>query len=120
MRARRSGVVANLGSIGGWLGVPAAGLYCASKAAITVFTESLRKEVQSLGIQVTAIERGYFRTNFLSSGHKSRAAKVIADYESSIRDNMARLAAYDRKQPGDPAKGAQIIVEALAKTGRCR
>ncbi|KAI4220623.1 MAG: hypothetical protein LQ349_008041 [Xanthoria aureola] len=120
MRARRSGVIANLGSIGGWLGVPAAGLYCASKAAITVFTESLRKEVQSLGIEVTTIEPGYFRTNFLSSGHKSRAANVIADYESSIKDNMARLAAYDRKQPGDPAKGAQIIVEALTKTGRCQ
>ncbi|KAL8812642.1 MAG: hypothetical protein Q9200_000870 [Gallowayella weberi] len=118
MRARRSGVVANLGFIGGWLGVPAAGLYCASKAAIAVFTESLRKEVQSLGIEVTAIGPGYVRTNFLSSGHhKSRAANVIVDYKSSIKDNMAGLAAYNRKQTGDPAKRAQIIVKALTKTG---
>ncbi|KAL8816023.1 MAG: hypothetical protein Q9223_004899, partial [Gallowayella weberi] len=94
------------------------GLYCASKAAIAVFTESLRKEVQSLGIEVTAIGPGYVRTNFLSSGHhKSRAANVIVDYKSSIKDNMAGLAAYNRKQTGDPAKRAQIIVKALTKTG---
>ncbi|KAL8680155.1 MAG: hypothetical protein Q9224_000374 [Gallowayella concinna] len=120
MRARRSGVVANLGSIGGWAGVPAAGLYCATKAAVTVFSESLRKEVEGFGIHVTAIEPGYFRTNFLSSGHKSRAANVIGEYEPAIKDAMAGLAAYDSKQPGDPVKGAQIIVEALTMTGRCR
>ncbi|KAL8651373.1 MAG: hypothetical protein Q9210_003292 [Variospora velana] len=96
MRAQRSGVIANLGSIGGWVGTPAAGLYCASKAAVTNFTESLRKEVQDLGIEVTAIEPGYFRTGFLSSGHKSRAANVIADYEPALKENMAGLAAYDR------------------------
>ncbi|KAL8725594.1 MAG: hypothetical protein Q9166_007259 [cf. Caloplaca sp. 2 TL-2023] len=117
MRARHSGVIANLGSIGGWLGVPAAGLYCATKAAVTVFSESLRQEVQGLGIEVTAIEPGYFRTNIFSTGLKSRAANKIGDYEPAIKDNMA---VYDRKQPGDPAKGAQIIVEALTKTGRCR
>ena len=88
-------------------------------SATTNFTEALRKEVQGLGIEVTAIEPGYFRTNFLSSGHKSRAANLIDDYEVAIKDNMAGLTAYDRKQPGDPVKGAQIIVEALTKTGRC-
>ncbi|KAL8753538.1 MAG: hypothetical protein Q9184_005396 [Pyrenodesmia sp. 2 TL-2023] len=50
------------------------------KAAVTVFTESLRQEVRSLGIDVTAIEPGYFRTHFLSSGHKTRAANLIEDY----------------------------------------
>ncbi|KAL8989052.1 MAG: hypothetical protein Q9169_008448 [Polycauliona sp. 2 TL-2023] len=121
MRARRSGVIANMGSIGGWLGSPAAGLYCATKAAITVYTEALRQEVQGLGIDVTAIEPGYFRTNFLAPGtNRSRAADVIPDYEPEIKDAMARLAAYNGKQPGDPAKGAQLIVEALTKSGRCR
>ena len=120
MRGRRSGVIANLGSIGGWLGTPAAGLYCATKAAITAFTESLRNEVEHLGIEVTAIEPGYFRTNFLSSGHKSRAAHEIADYEPALKDTMTTISAYDKKQPGDPVKGAQIIVEALTKTGRCQ
>ncbi|KAL8961652.1 MAG: hypothetical protein Q9193_001820 [Seirophora villosa] len=119
MRARRSGVIANLGSISGWAGWPACGLYSASKAAVTAFTESLRGEVQHLGIEVTAIEPGYFRTNFLSPGNVLRAANVIADYDPAIQHVLAGWAAYDRQQPGDPAKGAQIIVEALTKTGRC-
>ena len=84
-----------------------------------MFTESLRKEVQGLGIEVTAIEPGYFRTNFLSSGHTLRAAGLISDYKEAIKNNMDGLAAYDRKQPGDPVKGAQLIVEALTKSGRC-
>ena len=62
-------------------------------SAVIVFTESLRQEVQGLGIEVTAIEPGYFRTNFLSSGHKSRAANLIDDYEVAIKNNMAGLAA---------------------------
>ncbi len=120
MRARRSGVVANLGSIGGWTGTPAAGLYCASKAAITMFSESLRLEVADLGIEVTCIEPGYFRTNFLSGGHQYKAENQIADLTPVINATKNALAAYDRKQPGDPVKGAQVIVEALTKTGRCK
>lgn len=120
MRERRSGVIANLGSIGGWVGTPAAGLYCATKAAVTVLTESLREEVEQLGIEVTAIEPGYFRTNFLSDGHKSRAAQEIIDYEPALKNTMTALSTYDGAQPGDPAKGAQIIVEVLTKSGRCQ
>ena len=120
MRERRSVVIANLGSIGGWVGTPAAGLYCASKAAVTVLTESLRKEVEQLGIEVTAIEPAYFRTNFLSDGHKCRAAHEISDYEPALNETMTALSTYDRKQPGDPVKGARLIVEALTKSGRCQ
>ena len=119
MRLRRSGVVANLGSIGGWAGVPAAGVYCATKAAVTILSEALHLEVQHLGIEVTAIEPGYFRTNFLSSGHKLQAAQKIQDLHEGIDETLSRLTAYDHQQPGDPSKGAQIIVEALTKTGRC-
>ena len=120
MRSRRSGVVANLGSIGGWVGTPCAGLYCATKAACTVFSESLRDEVADLGIQVTAIEPGYFRTRFLSGGHKIMVEEEIPDLEKTTESTRMRLQAYDRKQPGDPKKGAKIIVEALTGTGRCR
>lgn len=88
------------------------GCYC--------LTESLRKEVEQLGIEVTAIKPGYFRTNFLSHGHKSRAAHEISDYESALKDSMTALSAYDKKQPGDPVKGARLIVEALTKSGRCQ
>lgn len=119
MRSRRSGLVANLGSIGGYLGTPVGGLYCATKAACTVVTDSLRAEVADLGIEVVAIEPGYFRTNFLSGGHQVVAEKKIPDLKATTEGARAALQAYDRKQPGDPKKGAKIIVEALTGTGRC-
>lgn len=119
MRAKRSGVVANMGSIGGWHGTPAAGMYCASKACATILAESLRQEVAHLNIKVTAIEPGYFRTNFLSSGHKHTATNRIPDLAAGVDGTHDGLAAYDHHQPGDPRKGAQLIVEALTGTGRC-
>ncbi|KAL4757330.1 uncharacterized protein BDW70DRAFT_153464 [Aspergillus foveolatus] len=121
MRARRAGVIANLGSIAGWDGTPAAGFYCASKAAIAIYTESLRHEVAPLGIDVTCIEPGYFRTNFLttSGGHKVTARKRINDLQAGTQQARDALVAYGLHQPGDPIKGARVIVEALTKTGRC-
>ena len=121
MRARRAGVIANLGSIAGWDGTPAAGFYCASKAAIAIYTESLRHEVAPLGIDVTCIEPGYFRTNFLttSGGHKVTARKRINDLHAGTQQARDALAAYNLHQPGDPVKGARVIVEALTKAGRC-
>jgi NADP-dependent 3-hydroxy acid dehydrogenase YdfG len=120
MRAKRSGVVANLGSIGGWHGTAAAGLYCATKACSTILAESLRQEVAHLNIEVTSIEPGYFRTNFLSAGHKTTAEKRIPDLAAGVEGTHAGLAAYDHNQPGDPQKGARVIVEALTGTGRCQ
>lgn len=119
MRKQRSGVIANLGSIGGWHGTPAAGLYCASKACAAIMSESLRAETEHLGIKVTAIEPGYFRTNFLAQGHKVRAEKHIDDLDAGTSGSFDALAAYDHKQPGDPRKAAKLIVEALTGTGRC-
>ncbi|EEQ30659.1 hypothetical protein McanMca71_000649 [Microsporum canis] len=113
MRARKSGTIANLGSIGGWAGTPGAGVYCATKAAIAVYTESLRGELAASNIEVVCIEPGYFRTNFLESGHKTRAKKAS---EASDSTNSL-LNAYSKKQPGDPRKGASVIVQLLSKTG---
>ncbi|EKG15333.1 Short-chain dehydrogenase/reductase SDR [Macrophomina phaseolina MS6] len=123
MRAQRSGVVANLGSIGGWHGVPAVGIYCASKAAIAVYTESLRAEVAPFGIRVTCIEPGYFRTNLLdqASGRKNEAKRRIPELcVGSAAAARAALDDYNQKQPGDPDKGARVIVQALTGTGPCQ
>ncbi|KAL2833758.1 hypothetical protein BDW59DRAFT_64255 [Aspergillus cavernicola] len=119
MRTRKSGVVANFGSIGGWSGSPAAGMYCASKAAIAIYTESLRHELVPLSIEVTCIEPGYFRTNFLTGDHKITAQNRIPDLHASTQATRDALAAYSLNQPGDPVKGAQVLVEALTKSGRC-
>ncbi|KAI1145687.1 serine 3-dehydrogenase [Nemania diffusa] len=119
MRRQRSGVIANLGSIGGWHGTPGAGLYCATKASASLLSEALRGEVAHLGIDVVAIEPGYTRTNFLVQGHQRRAEKVIEDLAEGVDPTIKALGAYSLKQPGDPDKAAQLIVEALTGSGRC-
>lgn len=58
MRAQKSGTIANLGSIGGWRGTPALGMYCGTKFAVAGITDSLRLEVEPFGIDVTIIEPG--------------------------------------------------------------
>ncbi|RDW77990.1 hypothetical protein BP5796_05842 [Coleophoma crateriformis] len=120
MRAQRSGVIANMGSIAGWTGIVGAGHYCASKFALVAISDTLRKEVNHLNIKVTIIEPGYFRTNFLTpGGARTTAAKVIDDLKPVMDPLRAMLDAVDQKQPGDAKKGAQLIVEALTGTGRC-
>lgn len=119
MRTRKSGIVANFGSIGGWNGSPAAGMYCASKAAVAIYTESLRNELAPFNIEVTCIEPGYFRTNFLTDGHKITAKNHIPELNPGTQATRDALAAYSLHQPGDPVKGSQVLVEALTKTGRC-
>ena len=74
MRAQRAGVVANMGSLVGWRSFPIVGIYGASKYAVAGFSVTLRDEMAGLGIDVTTIEPGYFRTNFLEDGHKIIAA----------------------------------------------
>ncbi|KAI1111375.1 serine 3-dehydrogenase [Nemania sp. NC0429] len=119
MRRQRSGVIANMGSIGGWSGTPGAGIYCASKACASLVSEALRGEVAHLGIKVTAVEPGYTRTNFLVKGHQLRAANVIDELRPGVEPTTTALGAYSLKQPGDPDKLALLVVEALTESGRC-
>jgi NAD(P)-dependent dehydrogenase (short-subunit alcohol dehydrogenase family) len=90
-----------------------------SKAACSIHSEALRNEVAHLGIEVTAIEPGYFRTNFLTTSNRQRAKKVISDFAPVTGPAKAALDEKNLHQPGDPVKGARLIVEVLTKTGRC-
>lgn len=119
MRARRAGVVANFGSVGGYRGSPAIGVYCASKAGVAMLSDSLRREVAHLGIGVTCVEPGYFRTGLLRAGARARAQARIDELEAGTEGMLGRLDAVDGGQPGDPRKGARVLVEALTGTGRC-
>ena len=119
MRRQRDGVVANLGSIAGWNGSAGAGLYCATKACAAMVTEALRDEVAHLGIRVTCIEPGYFRTNLLG-GRRLRAQNVIEDLKAGVDPTLTSLDGYNLKQPGDPKKGAKLIVNALTGRGSCQ
>jgi NAD(P)-dependent dehydrogenase (short-subunit alcohol dehydrogenase family) len=118
MRAQKSGVIANFGSLGSWRGGVGFGLYCGSKWACTGISESMSEELAPLGITVTVIEPGYFRTGFLNPGAQIRGKTVIDDYEkSAVGQARKGLTQADNNQPGDPEKGCKIIVDVLTRTG---
>lgn len=119
MRERRSGVIALVSSGGGWRSFPGVGLYCSTKFAVEGIGEALRDEVASLGIPVTVIEPGVFRTALLKEGtNLASAQQHIADYDQTPAGGVA--AWHERthgKQSGDPAKAAQRIVDVLTLSG---
>lgn len=119
MRLRRSGVIANMGSLSGWRGYPLGGMYSATKFAMAGITEALRVEVASFNITVTIIEAGYFQTGFVAEAHPMIAKRKIEDMVEPLKNVREGLDAHNGKQQGDPVKGAKIIVEALTQSGRC-
>jgi NADP-dependent 3-hydroxy acid dehydrogenase YdfG len=119
MRARKSGTIAGIGSLAGWKSGAGGGIYCAAKFALVGIFEALREEVRHLGIEVVLIEPGYFRTKLLAEASVVSAEKRIADLEIVMGPARRETREYDGLQPGDPVKGAQVIVEVLTRTGRC-
>ncbi|GAB9467002.1 Dehydrogenase [Globisporangium polare] len=117
MREQKSGVIANVGSIGGRRAFPASGVYCATKFAVAGLTESLKAEVAHLNIDVTCIDLGSFRTNF--GNNQISAKKIMPDAGPAVEQMKKYLDLRNGKQLGDPVKGAQVLVDALSKTGKC-
>ncbi|KAI1815231.1 NAD(P)-binding protein [Poronia punctata] len=121
LRPRRSGYIANFGSVGSWYGGAAFAHYAAAKWAVSGFTESVHEEVKEFRINATVIEPGYFRTGFLNTGGSNRkfASNLLeAEYKgTSVEATRNALVAYNNHQPGDVAKGAKIIVDVLTNTG---
>jgi NAD(P)-dependent dehydrogenase (short-subunit alcohol dehydrogenase family) len=111
-------VIANFGSIASWHGVPASGLYAATKWAVSGLTEALRAEVAPFGIQVTVIEPGYFRTGFLNAGARIKSGVQLDAYDNTaVGDIRKMLDVVNNNQPGDVKKGAKVIVDVLTQTG---
>ncbi|KAH6713526.1 3-oxoacyl-reductase [Leptodontidium sp. MPI-SDFR-AT-0119] len=119
MRKERKGVIAGLGSVGGWHGAVGCGVYCSTKWALAGLFDALKGEVKHLGIEVTLIEPGYFRTDLLAAGNKITAKKTIDDLKPVMDPLRQAFKSYNHNQPGDPVKGSRLIVEALTGTGRC-
>jgi NAD(P)-dependent dehydrogenase (short-subunit alcohol dehydrogenase family) len=109
MRARRTGHIVNITSVGGLVGNPSAGYYAATKFAVEGLSEALAKEVEPLGIRVTAIEPGPFRTDWAGRSLKL-AREPISDYEETAGDRKRQIAERSGKQPGDPARAAEAII----------
>jgi NAD(P)-dependent dehydrogenase (short-subunit alcohol dehydrogenase family) len=113
MRARRSGAIVNISSIGALRRPPGSGYYAASKAALEAMTGSLRTEAEPLGIKVIAVEPGGFRTDF-SGRSLTQSATVIDDYAGTAGQRRKENDTVDGTQPGDPARAAQAIIEVVA------
>ncbi len=110
MRRQRGGHIMNISSIAGITGFDGASVYCASKYAIEGLTASLALEVAPLGIKVTAVEPGFFRTEFLDPGSVRYGATAIDDY-AALGSVEQAYGAYKGRQLGDPAKLAAAVVE---------
>jgi len=112
MRARRSGCIVNISSIGGLASFPATGYYHATKYAVEGLSESLAQEVGPLGINVVIVEPGPFRTNWAGPSIKQSATR-IPDYEATAGARRAQTEARSGKQPGDPIRAAEAIITAV-------
>jgi NAD(P)-dependent dehydrogenase (short-subunit alcohol dehydrogenase family) len=109
MRARRTGHIVNISSIGGLVANPSTGYYSATKFAVEAVSEALAKEVEPLGIRVTAIEPGPFRTDWAGRSLKS-AKGPITDYKDTAGARSLQIAERSGKQPGDPVRAVEAII----------
>jgi NAD(P)-dependent dehydrogenase (short-subunit alcohol dehydrogenase family) len=109
MRARRSGRIIAITSVSGLVGWPSLGLYSGSKFALEGICETLALEVAPLGIAVTMVEPGGFRTEF-AKGSRVRTQNIIDDYDETVGLSRRILAEHAGHEPGDPAKAADAIV----------
>jgi NAD(P)-dependent dehydrogenase (short-subunit alcohol dehydrogenase family) len=116
MRSRRRGHIVQMSSVGGVVGNPGHAIYATSKFALEGMSEALAGEVAALGIRVTIVEPGPFRTDF--AGRSMRFADPIDDYRDTPAGALReRFSAQDGAQPNDPAKASAAILAAVDDDG---
>jgi NAD(P)-dependent dehydrogenase (short-subunit alcohol dehydrogenase family) len=113
MRAQGSGHILNLTSIGGLVSLGGFGAYCAGKFALEAWSEALADELTGMGIRVTIVEPGNFRTEFAGEANM-RPAVPIAAYRPVMEPLQAFLYGQSGQQAGDPAKAAALMIEVVA------
>src|ERR1700742_2841027 len=112
MRARREGAIVNISSIGATVTPVGSGYYAAAKAAIEGMSGALHGELAPLGISVTVVEPGAFRTDFAGRS-LVQSATVIDDYAGTAGQRRKENDTMDGSQAGDPVKAASAIVTAV-------
>lgn len=113
LRAQGSGHILNISSIAALAPAPGSGIYAATKAALSAMSVSLAQEVAPLGIWVTAVAPGSFRTDFLSDHSMRRTAQTIEDYAATSGRTVDGLLDKHGRQAGDPALAAHAILAAV-------
>ena len=116
LRTQGSGHVFDVSSIGGYVGgFTGWGVYCATKFAVAGLTEALHADLKPLGVHVTLVYPGYFRTEFLTAGSMARPAHSIAAYTGARASETQHVNEINGNQPGDPAKAALALIEAYER-----
>ena len=116
LRGQHSGHVVNVSSVLGLTAVPGWALYCAGKFALEGISEALAAEVADFGVDVTIVEPGYFRTDFLSTDSLALPA-ATSDAYPTVREMVQNHLALQGSQLGDPVKGAARILSTVVDGG---
>ncbi|MDX5445533.1 MAG: SDR family NAD(P)-dependent oxidoreductase [Zoogloeaceae bacterium] len=111
MRRARGGLVINISSIGGYWSYPGWTVYGSTKFAVEGLSEGLARELAPLGIRVTCVQPGFFRTDFLDSSSLSSTATQIDDYAATVGAMRQHAAGANHRQPGDPLKLVQALLQ---------
>lgn len=112
MRSQRSGHIINISSLFGYLAiVPGFGIYGSTKFAVEGISEGLALEVKPLGIHVTSVAPGLFRTNFASTESYQSSELIIESYNDTVGSVRRNIGQLNGNQPGDPSKLAQVIIQ---------
>lgn len=112
MRTRRAGRILNITSMGGFITLPGITYYCGSKFALEGISEALGKEVGELGIHVTAVAPGSFRTDWAGRS-MVRSPRSISDYDGLFDPIRQRRQQVSGNQLGDPVKAAKAMLQVI-------
>jgi NAD(P)-dependent dehydrogenase (short-subunit alcohol dehydrogenase family) len=112
LREQGSGHFIQVSSVGGRLGAAGRAAYSAAKWAIEGFSEVLAGEMALVGVKVTIVEPGGFRTDFAGASTTLKAGRP--EYDAAVGVAARMQAQYDGRQPGDPRKAAQVLLQVAA------
>jgi NAD(P)-dependent dehydrogenase (short-subunit alcohol dehydrogenase family) len=110
MRKHRRGHIINITSVGGHVGNPGSGYYAATKHAVEGWSKSLAAETAPLGIKVTAVAPGPFRTDWAGRSMKQTENR-IADYAEIVGARLSTVSAQSGKQAGDPVRAGEAMIK---------
>ncbi|MNH13768.1 3-alpha-(or 20-beta)-hydroxysteroid dehydrogenase [compost metagenome] len=110
MRRQRSGHVINISSIGGYQAYMGWGVYGSTKFAVEGISEAMHQELAPLGINVTVVEPGFFRTDFLDDQSLVKTALELPDYDETVGAMRRYAKAANHAQPGNPVKLAEAMI----------